>query len=76
MAYYVVQQVIFHAEGGAGLRQALGRDLRGKASPVLYVCGIALAFVSPWLAILVFTVVAVMWLVPDRRVKKYLATRE
>jgi len=76
LAYYVLQLAIFHVEGGSGLRQALGRDVKGKASPVLYLCGIALAFVTPWLGILVFTCVAIIWLVPDRRVERYLATRE
>jgi uncharacterized membrane protein len=76
LAYYALQLAIFHVEGGSGLRQALGRDLKGKISPVLYLCGIALAFVNPWLAMLVFTSVAIMWLVPDRRVERYLAARE
>jgi uncharacterized membrane protein len=76
VAYYVMQQVIFHAEGGAGLREALGSDLKGKASPVIYVCGIAMAFVNIWLAMLLFVTVAIIWLVPDRRVERYLATRE
>jgi uncharacterized membrane protein len=76
VAYYALQLAIFHMEGGSGLREALGRDLKGKISPVLYLCGIALAFVSPWLGMLVFTVVAIMWLVPDRRVERYLAARE
>jgi uncharacterized membrane protein len=76
LAYYVLQLAIFHVQGGSGLRQALGRDLKGKISPVLYLCGIALALVNPWLAMLVFTSVAIMWLVPDRRVERYLAARE
>jgi uncharacterized membrane protein len=76
VGYYVLQLAIFHVEGGSGLRQALGRDLKGKVSPVLYLSGLALAFVSPWLAVLVFTCVAIMWLVPDRRVERYLAVRE
>jgi uncharacterized membrane protein len=76
VAYYVLQQAIFHSEGGSGLREALGRDLKGKSSPIAYLTGIALAFVSPWLAMVVFTGVAVMWLVPDRRVERYLATRQ
>ncbi|NMM22263.1 MAG: DUF1211 domain-containing protein [Phycicoccus sp.] len=76
VAYFLLQQAIFHSDGGAGLRQALGRDLKGKASPILYVCGIALAFVSPWLAMLVFTIVAVMWLVPDPRVERHLETQQ
>jgi len=76
VAYYVLQQAIFHAEGGSGLREALGRDLKGKMSPVLYLTGIVLAFVNPWLGMLVFTGVAIMWLVPDRRVERYLEARE
>ena len=76
LAYFVLQQAIFRVQGGSGLRQALGRDVKGKISPVLYLCGIALAFVSSWLAMLVFTGVAIMWLVPDRRVERYLAARE
>jgi uncharacterized membrane protein len=76
VAYYVLQLAIFRVEGGSGLRQALGRDLKGKVSPYLYLSGIALAFVTPWLAVLVFTGVAIMWLVPDRRVERYLDARE
>ena len=76
VAYYVLQLAIFRVEGGSGLREALGRDLKGKVSPYLYLSGIALAFVTPWLAVLVFTGVAIMWLVPDRRVERYLEARE
>ena len=75
-AYFTLQQAIFRVEGGSGLREALGRDVKGKASLVLYLCGIALAFVTPWLAMLVFVGVAIMWLVPDRRVERYLEARE
>jgi uncharacterized membrane protein len=75
IAYYTLQQVIFRVPGGAGLREALGRDLKGKASPLIYLTGIALTFVQPWLGVAVFTVVAVIWLVPDRRVERYLAGR-
>ncbi|HSP19937.1 MAG TPA: TMEM175 family protein, partial [Myxococcaceae bacterium] len=72
VAYYGLQLVIFRVEGGSGLREALGRDLKGKLSPFLYLSGIALAFVGPWLAELMFTTVAIIWLVPDRRVERYL----
>ncbi len=74
VGYYVLQLAIFRSEGGSGLRDALGRDLKGKASPILYLVGIALAMANPWMAVIVFTGVAVMWLVPDRRVERYLAT--
>ena len=76
IAYYVLQLVIFRGEGGLRLRRALGRDVKGKISPVLYITGIALAFVSPWLALATYTAVAVMWLVPDRRVERYLRAEE
>jgi uncharacterized membrane protein len=76
LAYTAVQQAIFRSEGGSGLRQALGGDVKGKASLVLYLTGIALAFVNPWLAMLVFVGVAVLWIVPDRRVERYLEARE
>ena len=76
LAYFVLQQAIFRSEGGSGLREALGRDLKGKMSLFLYVSGIALAFVSPWLSLVVFAAVAIIWLVPDRRVERYLAAHE
>jgi uncharacterized membrane protein len=76
LAYFVLQQAIFRSEGGSGLREALGRDLKGKMSLVLYLTGIALAFVSPWLAIAAFAAVAITWLVPDPRVERYLAAHE
>ncbi len=50
LAYYALQLTIFKVTGGSGLREALGRDLKGKLSPVLYISGISLSFVSPWLA--------------------------
>lgn len=72
ISYYVLQLTIFRTEeAGPLLRQAVGRDLKGKLSPLLYVTGIALAFVSPWLALAVYTLVAVTWLVPDRRLERF-----
>jgi uncharacterized membrane protein len=76
IAYYVLQLAIFRVRGGSSLREALGRDFKGKISPVLYVAGIALTFADPWLGMIVFTGVAVMWLVPDRRVERYLEAQD
>ena len=73
VAYYVLQLSIFRTAGGAVLREALGRDLKGKTSPAIYIAGILLAFVSTWLSVACFVAVAVMWLVPDRRVERFLA---
>jgi uncharacterized membrane protein len=74
VAYYVLQLAVFHAEGETGLlREAVGSDLKGKLSPVLYLSGIAAAFITPWLAVAAFTIVAIIWLVPDRRLERYVA---
>jgi uncharacterized membrane protein len=73
VAYYMLGQTICRSEGGARLREALGSDVKGKVSLVVYVLGIAVAFVEPVAAVLVYAVVAVMWLVPDRRVERHLA---
>ena len=76
IAFTILQQLIIRGPGGADLREAMGSDLKGKASPVLYVAGIVLAFVSPALALVPFVVVAVIWLVPDRRIEAYLAEHQ
>jgi uncharacterized membrane protein len=66
-----LQKTIIRQQGSHSvLAKALGSDVKGKLSPVLYVAGIALAFVSTWLSIALYALVAVMWLVPDRRIEK------
>jgi uncharacterized membrane protein len=73
IAYYLLQLAIIHRQGAHSvLASALGRDLKGKISPILYVAGIVLAFVSPWLSIAIYVLVAVMWLVPDKRIERAL----
>ena len=72
-AYYVLQQAIIASQGeGSTLKRAVGRDWKGKLSPVLYVCGIASSLFSPWLAQAIYVAVAVIWLVPDRRIERTL----
>ena len=74
VAFYVLQQRIVHVEGEDSLlREAVGRDLKGKASPLIYLLGIALTFVDPRLGLVPYVVVALMWLVPDRRLEQYVA---
>jgi uncharacterized membrane protein len=76
-AYVLLQGAILADEGpGSLLARAVGRDWKGKISPVLYSAGIALSFVNAWLAIAVYTGVAVLWLVPDRRIERVLAQNE
>jgi uncharacterized membrane protein len=73
LAYYWLQKAIIRRQGpDSVLAAALGRDVKGKASPILYIAGIALAFVAPLLSIALYSLVAVMWLVPDRRIEKAL----
>jgi uncharacterized membrane protein len=70
-AYYALQTAIIRRQGvGSTLAAAIGSDLKGKLSPALYAVGIGLAFVNRWLAIAVYTSVALMWLIPDRRVAR------
>ncbi len=73
IAYYVLQLTIIRRPGGERVREALGSDVKGRISPVLYLVGIGLAFVEPWLGLVPFVAVALIWLVPDRRVERYLA---
>ena len=71
VAYYVLQLAILHAEGPESrLRAALGRDLKGKISPVIYLTGIGLAWVEPGLSLAAYALVALIWLVPDRRIER------
>lgn len=77
VAWFVMQRSVFRVEGPQSLvRRAVGSDLKGHLSPVLYVVGIALCALAPWLGIAVYTVVAIMWLVPDRRFERAAAEAE
>jgi uncharacterized membrane protein len=70
VAWFVMQTVIVRQQGpDSSLRRAIGRDLKGKVSPFIYLAGIALAFVSALASDLLYLGVALMWLVPDRRVE-------
>ncbi len=74
IAYYVLQTVLLRVDGDQSLlRTAIGTDLKGKLSPLLYCLGIGLSFVNQWAGLAVYVVVALMWLVPDRRVERTLA---
>ena len=69
-AYYILQRLIVHSQGdGSQLAEMIGRDLKGKMSPLLYAAGIALAYPARWLSLTLYVFVALMWLVPDRRIE-------
>jgi uncharacterized membrane protein len=74
VAYYLLQSAIIRRQGPeSALRRALGTDWKGKLSNVLNGGAIPLAFVSPWAALSVYVVVAVIWFVPDRRIERRLS---
>jgi TMEM175 potassium channel family protein len=73
IAYYILKTAIVAEEGpDSRLATALGNDLKGKVSPLLYLAGIGFAFVSRWIALGLYVFVACMWLVPDRRIESTL----
>ena len=72
IAWEVLQLAIVRQGGESRLREALGSDWQGKVSPIIYVAGVAIAFVNSSLAMLAFAAVALIWLVPDRRVERAL----
>jgi uncharacterized membrane protein len=75
-AYWVLQNAILKVEGrDSVLAEAVGRDMKGKLSPVLYLVAIPAAFVSPWISGALYVAVALMWLVPDRRIERVLERR-
>jgi uncharacterized membrane protein len=73
IAYWVLQQTIIAAQGSESpLKAAIGSDWKGKLSPVLYVLGIVSTLRWPWLAQVLYVLVALVWLAPDRRIEKAL----
>jgi uncharacterized membrane protein len=76
VSYTVLQRTIIAAEGPSSfLKTAVGADWKGRTPPVLYLIAIGAAFVAPWIAQAIYVVVALMWLVPDRRIERALATK-
>ena len=71
IAYFILARSIIRKEGpDSVLARAFGRDWKGKISPIIYSVAIALSFVNQWLSQALFVTVAVMWLVPDRRIER------
>jgi uncharacterized membrane protein len=76
-AYYLLYKVILAAEGPDGhVARAITSDLKERISLVLYALGIGLAFVVPWLGLLPYVAVALIWLVPDTRLERYITDNE
>jgi uncharacterized membrane protein len=73
VAYLILQQLIIKSQGPDSiLKKAVRRDWKGKLSPVLYAAAIALAFRWEWISLGLYVLVALIWLIPDRRIEKLL----
>ena len=77
IAFLILQTALIRAQGGrqSQLAVALGKDWKGKLSPVLYAVAIAASFIHPWIAGCIYVLVALIWLVPDRRIEHALLTK-
>jgi uncharacterized membrane protein len=76
IAYYVLQTTIIRHQGSRSkLAAAVGGDVKGRVSPLLYAAAIPLSFVNEWIADGLYVAVALIWLVPDRRIEKVVAGR-
>jgi uncharacterized membrane protein len=73
IAYYLLQSAIIRSQGPDSiLKKAVGRDWKGKLSPVLYISAIVTTWISPLISEGIFVAAALIWLVPDRRIEKVL----
>jgi uncharacterized membrane protein len=77
VAYWILQQLIIASQGRDSLlKKAVGSDWKGKLSPLVYLIAIPAAFWSQWLSQGLYVLVALVWLVPDRRIENTLAGKE
>ena len=75
LAYFLLQRILLRIESQQSLlAAAIGRDLKGKASLLLYSLGVGVSFISGWLGLAAYVLVGLIWLVPDRRLERRLAT--
>ncbi len=77
VAWLVLQQALLRLNGrDSALARAVGRDLKGRVSALLYMAAIGLAFVRAWLADAIYVFVALLWLLPDRRIERVIRSAE
>jgi uncharacterized membrane protein len=71
IAYYILQTVIVKSQPNESiLAKAIGKDIKGKSSPILYLIGISMTFFNPWISGAIYVLVALIWLIPDRRIEE------
>lgn len=77
VAYFILQNLIIRKQGAhSTIAKAVGKDWKGKASVLLYAAAVGIAFVEPRAAHAIYVIVAVMWLIPDRRIEKQMSASE
>jgi TMEM175 potassium channel family protein len=77
IAYWILQQLIISSQGHESmLKKAIGHDWKGRVSPVLYAIAIPMAFVSRWVSLGLYVLVAFLWLIPDRRIERTLSQQQ
>lgn len=76
VAYFILQRIIIVNEGeNSVLAKAIGRDMKGKASSILYVLGIVFSFYNEWISGAAYFAVAMLWLIPDKRIERVFASK-
>ncbi|MCC9020528.1 TMEM175 family protein [Flavobacterium lipolyticum] len=76
IAYFILQRIIIINEGAnSTLAKAIGRDLKGHTSSVLYIFGIVFSFYNEWISGAAYFIVALLWLIPDKRIEKVFASK-
>src|ERR1043165_6126772 len=76
IAYYILVQTLLASHGNALLAAALGSDFKGKISIVGYMVAIPVAFAHPWVAFFLYILIAIMWLIPDRRIERKISSED
>ncbi|MCB0748014.1 MAG: DUF1211 domain-containing protein [Ignavibacteriae bacterium] len=77
IAYWILQLTIISAQGpNSILKKAVNKDWKGKMSPILYAAAILFIFLSKWISIAIYILVALIWLIPDRRIERVITNKE
>ncbi|PGL71840.1 TMEM175 family protein [Bacillus sp. AFS055030] len=76
IAYFILQSIIIQKEGkNSKLKRAIGNDWKGKTSVICYFSAVCTSLIWPWFAQIIYVIVAIMWLLPDRRIEKVIQNR-
>jgi uncharacterized membrane protein len=76
VAYFILQRIIIINEGeNSVLAKAIGRDVKGRASSVLYIVGIVFSFYNQWISGVAYLAVALLWLIPDKRIERVFTSK-